>query len=362
MKEKAIKFIDKNFIRNILRFMSIFYRRQREFRYVDLQNYKKFLLIRPGGIGDATLLLPLLKFLKSKGKEVDVLCMKRNKSVFKVFLELGYLENIYLLEKPGDLIRCAQNKYDCVMDTEQSFSVAVLITKLIRSKLTIGFHMNFRRNFYDYFVIYRQDRYEAQSFLDLLKPFNIRETLNKKDLILKKLKLTVSKNNDFQTSLQNSLAVFVGASMKWRRLDPGFFEEILDKVSKKFSKIFIIGGKDGEEVSKILGKKYNNVVNLCGQTSIRETLFLLQNSQAFIGSDSGPLHLAVLAGVPKIVAIFGPGVDTKWGYPNLMLILKNDLPCNPCSYGNFSQPVFCPFIEEHFKNIDVGPAITFLSK
>ena len=43
---------------------------------------KNILIIRPGGIGDAIFLLPVIKALKNEGVIIDILCENRNAQVF----------------------------------------------------------------------------------------------------------------------------------------------------------------------------------------------------------------------------------------------------------------------------------------
>ncbi len=50
-----------------------------------IKSLEKILIIRPGGMGDAILLLPILKTLSIKFEhlKIDILCEERNRGVFK---------------------------------------------------------------------------------------------------------------------------------------------------------------------------------------------------------------------------------------------------------------------------------------
>ena len=68
--------------------------------------------------------------------------------------------------------------------------------------------------------------------------------------------------------------------------------------------------------------------------SVGELLVLMQAMRLFIGSDSGPMHLASLAGLP-LVAIFGP-TDPVENAPfpgSRQRVLRRDVGCNPCREG-----------------------------
>jgi heptosyltransferase-1 len=68
--------------------------------------------------------------------------------------------------------------------------------------------------------------------------------------------------------------------------------------------------------------------------SLGMLLRLLGQASVFIGSDSGPMHLASLAGRP-IVAIFGPTDPVENApFPGLPVrLVRTDVGCNPCREG-----------------------------
>lgn len=63
-------------------------------------------------------------------------------------------------------------------------------------------------------------------------------------------------------------------------------------------------------------------------------LALLARGSLFVGSDSGPLHLAALVGCP-IVAVFGPTDPVENApYPGVpSRVVRRDVGCNPCREG-----------------------------
>lgn len=68
--------------------------------------------------------------------------------------------------------------------------------------------------------------------------------------------------------------------------------------------------------------------------SIAALLALLCRASLFIGGDSGPLHLAALAGLPLVV-VFGP-TDLVENAPFAgagLRVLRRDVGCNPCREG-----------------------------
>jgi heptosyltransferase-2 len=97
--------------------------------------------------------------------------------------------------------------------------------------------------------------------------------------------------------------------------------------------VLLLGDKSetqwAEPIAATLGQ---HVTNLVGRTSIIETAAAIQHAEAFVGNDSGLMHLAEAVGVP-VIALFGPTVKAFGYYPSLAAskVIERDIPCRPCS-------------------------------
>ncbi len=75
---------------------------------------------------------------------------------------------------------------------------------------------------------------------------------------------------------------------------------------------------------------HSAVVNLVGKTSLTQLAALLKHSQAAVGPDSGPGHLAAALGTPYI-ALFGPTSARRTApYGCEHLVVQAELDCMPC--------------------------------
>lgn len=72
-------------------------------------------------------------------------------------------------------------------------------------------------------------------------------------------------------------------------------------------------------------------INFCGHTaSLKEVITLFQHSHLLVTNDSGPGHLAALAGIPAIV-LFGPESPVKYApLGDKITTLFANLSCSPC--------------------------------
>ncbi|MHB8055447.1 MAG: glycosyltransferase [Candidatus Aminicenantales bacterium] len=130
------------------------------------------------------------------------------------------------------------------------------------------------------------------------------------------------------------IAMAPGAAWEFRRWPVERFIELGRWLQETYgARILILAGKAEEALSGQIEKGLiaGKIVNLAGQTTIREMASLLKFCRFFIGNDSGPMHVAVAAGVTA-VGLFGPGDYARfrpWGPDHAVVHLG--LTCNPCS-------------------------------
>lgn len=96
--------------------------------------------------------------------------------------------------------------------------------------------------------------------------------------------------------------------------------------------IVLTGSTADRPMTETIGAQLNNVphVNLAGSLDLLELAGVLSTLDVFVGSDTGPMHLAAAVGTP-VVALFGPADPRRYGpRGDRERILRVDLPCSPC--------------------------------
>ena len=84
------------------------------------------------------------------------------------------------------------------------------------------------------------------------------------------------------------------------------------------------------------------IVDLCGRTSVAAAVALLRGAAAFVGNDSGLMHLAGALGVPT-VGLFG-STNPAWTAPlgpATRVLAADGFPCRPCYRRTCNQDRFC---------------------
>ncbi|MDQ3547194.1 MAG: glycosyltransferase family 9 protein [Chloroflexota bacterium] len=117
----------------------------------------------------------------------------------------------------------------------------------------------------------------------------------------------------------------------------------------------LIGDDDASDAAATVRAGAPSSVDLTGKTTLQELAAVLSRARLVVGGDSFIGHLAAAVGTP-VVSIFGPSNADAWrpagalnwdgrcSPPGASLVVRHDLPCEPCIYTGFrlGRPAGCP--------------------
>lgn len=318
------------------------------------------IIIRPGGIGDAILLIPAVNALKKicPDIQITILAEKRNASAFKL---CPYADEVLCYDNLKELLKALRGGYDVAIDSEQWHRLSAVIARLTGAPVSVGYATNERKKLFSHPVSYAHDDYETDSFLNLLRPLGITVT----DQIMAPFLVVPETSRTKAVTLLENLAskpfvtIFPGASIPERRWGTDKFEAVAQKLSAKDIAIVVVGGK-GEETdgNRIIDGRRG--LNLAGKTSLIETAAIIEKSSVLLSGDSGVLHLGVGLGRPT-VSLFGPGIANKWApRGDSHIVINKKLPCSPCT--KFGYTPKCPINATCMANITVAEVVAAVEK
>jgi ADP-heptose:LPS heptosyltransferase len=310
------------------------------------------LLIRPGGIGDAVLLIPLIRSLKNiyPAIHVTVLAEQRNSGVFSL---ISCVDRLLCYDRPMELLQVLRCSYDIVIDTEQWHRLSAVVARIAAAPVKIGFDTNERRRMFTRPIPYSHDDYEAVSFAHLLKPLGIEAGgvemgtpfLSVPDDVSRKAAGLLEMLHD-----QTFVTIFPGASIAERRWGADRFRRVAEMLSIFGIKTVVVGGKEDRQQGKVITAGGLGL-NLAGMTMLSESAAVIQKSSLLLSGDSGVLHIAVGLGVPT-VSLFGPGRAKKWApQGDRHIVINKRLPCSPCTTFGTTPP--CPINAQCMRDISV---------
>jgi heptosyltransferase-2 len=89
-------------------------------------------------------------------------------------------------------------------------------------------------------------------------------------------------------------------------------------------------GSDRESTARVQSHSGHSLVDLAGQTDLKEAMALISRCRLFISNDSGLMHVAGALGVPT-VAIFGSTNPEATSPPGKRsVVVHHAVPCGPC--------------------------------
>jgi ADP-heptose:LPS heptosyltransferase len=322
--------------------------------------FNHFLIIRPGGIGDAVMLIPMIYSIKRTYPmaEITVLAEKRNSSVF---LLCPLLDNLIHYDKPMEMIRVFRQHYDVVIDTEQWHYLSAIVTRLLRAPMSIGFATNERKKLFTHQISYSHDAYESDSFLKLLEPLNIPESAATQPPYLLIPEAAQKKGVNLLADLKGKpfVVIFPGASISERHWGVDRFRKVTEKINSLKIPVVVVGGnEDASDGKSIVDGNFGQ--NIAGKTSLVETAAVIEKSSVLVSGDSGILHIGVGLGKPT-VSLFGPGIAKKWApRGDRHIVLNKGLTCSPCT--RFGYTPRCPINAKCMADITVEDVVAAIEK
>jgi lipopolysaccharide heptosyltransferase II len=299
---------------------------------------KSILIIRPGGIGDAVLLIPAITSIQKEHPDViiDILAEKRNSDVFSL---CPGIRKLFLYDKEWGLFHVLRGSYDIVIDTEQWYRLSAVVAFLTRAPLRIGFDTNIRRSMFNRLITYRQEDYEIESFLKLTKEiYGKIPDISTPFISIPEESTEKVKQRIYPLADNKIIAIFPGGSLPEKRWSEENFKKVAVSLHKEGHNIVAIGGQGDRISGDLITQASPNSLNLCGELGLVETAALLKEAALLVTNDSGIMHLAAGLGT-KTVSIFGPGNPEKWAPRGKgHVFISAGTKCSPCTLFGHIPP------------------------
>jgi len=110
------------------------------------------------------------------------------------------------------------------------------------------------------------------------------------------------------------VAIHPGASVAYKLWPRSHFVDLVKQLHEKGCQVVWVGAgtMDNDIVNDIHSQlESSGTINLCNRLSFVQLTAVYTRCKFFIGSDSGPMHLAASTGIP-VFALFGPSDESIW--------------------------------------------------
>lgn len=311
----------------------------------------RILVIRPGGLGDAVLLLPTLAALRQYfgPVRVDVLGEKRNLGIFMI-PEPDPAGGRLLSYEGGTLSvfrSLRKENYDLVMDTEQYHHLSTLVGQMIRPRFFCGFDTLGRKRLHTHTAPYSPDRYEPLAFLDLVSTVTGREySFDPETPFLQVRQEYQDQAGELLKSANikgRDLAIIAPTGSMPHKLWPtDRYVRVAQGLADMGLFLVAAGGADAKQAGSALARALgpDKLLDMTGRTTLPQIAAICAKAKLFVGPDTGVLHIALGVGAAT-VSLFGPGNPEKWAPRGPRhRALSSGLDCSPCTRKGQTRP--CP--------------------
>ncbi len=318
----------------------------------------------PNWIGDAVMALPFISGLKETfpQAEIIIICkdwvadMYENHPAASKIIPVSKddIDGFSGTRKTGKSLQ--SENLDVFYTLTDSFRSAAIMWWSGAQK-RIGFKSQMRSLLLTEAIeIPKKKMHRSQKYLCLLDPE--KRTSDSPGIHLTENEKLWAKEELEKMGHENPVALFPFSVASSRSIPNSKIKEWLSGSSHLY---FIFGsGADAERASVLINEcPFLNLINLCGQYSMRESMALISRCQFALAADSGLGHIAGGLGIPTI-SLFGAG-DSDITKPNGTQsgIIDKHVHCSPCRKNqcfNREDPLLC------FKEIsqkDINIAINF---
>jgi heptosyltransferase-2 len=294
------------------------------------------LVIRFSSMGDIIVQTPFLKWLKSilPKSNIHFLTLKMNKDLID---EVECIDSLHLYEKKTSLRSfCkelkANNSFDLIIDlhgTTRSFLTKLFMWNIpslsvdkrrIERFLLVKTKLNFLK---------KTPSQHSRTILDFHRIFDNPEGSD----------YTMVSNASIQekNSQEAFFVIAPGASFGPKRYPIESFKDLAIEILTSYPDIkckILAGEKDNFcNVFNSLDRYSSRIINLQGQTNLKDSLSEVEGASFLLSNDSLMGHIAQSAGVPALV-IYGPTSEDFGFAPNTPLskaFSVDGLWCRPCS-------------------------------
>lgn len=294
----------------------------------------KALVVKLSSLGDILHVLPAVcAFKEQTGAEIDWAVHPAFAPLVRCFRCVGRVIEIprhhVLAGLRGTLRELRRERYDLVLDF-QGLAKSALVARLVRGMRRIA--PSYAREGSGLFFRERagrldRSRHAVEQAFDTLRYLGLKRPeapLAASDFILPEVARPAG------APLVALAPVSRWATKNW---PPEKFSAVVRLLGAAWpgARFLVFGGKDDAAVgAEIAAALPGRAENLCGKTSIAETLALLTRCDLLIANDTGPVHMAAAVGT-RCLVVFGatrPEWTGPWGVGHRVVVAG--LPCQPC--------------------------------
>lgn len=328
---------------------------------------KRILVRMPNWLGDLVMATPILTDLRHRWPEAKITAQCQG-VLGTVIQGDPHIDEVLNFKKPKNLLRRQSLDEVLIPLKEGDYDLGILLTNSLSSafwfwragvKNSIGYGTHGRSWLLDYPIPFpekRKTQHLVITYKMLLEPLGIAVSKTAPRLYLTPQEQQAAQDRLREYGInRDDLLIGInpgaayGSAKCW--LPERFKQLTQELLNFPKAKIVYFGDKVGAPLGAEICKGFpERVINLAGQTTLRELLALIERCSLFLTNDSGPMHAASALGIP-LIALFGSTSDVATGPYNGGHVIHKHVPCSPCYRRE------CPIDFRCMKSIEVNEVL-----
>jgi heptosyltransferase-1 len=294
----------------------------KKLREVFYMTYKNILIVKLSAIGDVIHALPVANALKKCYPEARITWVVE-KAAYDLLTNNPDIDEIIVFDKPkfksfsgfishapSFISRLREAKFDLALDLQGLFKSGMINflsgaeTRLVYENTREGSHLLSKRIVGD-----NSKGHVVERCLDVARFLGCKVDTPVFTIVVPPEQQILTKRIAAQAGLDIEMPYVVlalGANWSNKIWPFEHFATLSDQLYSDNIIPVMIGGP-GEQIvaEQILARTRIPPIDLTGKTTLKQLAFVVQQASAFVGGDTGPMHLSAALGTPT-VALMGP--------------------------------------------------------
>ena len=322
-------------------------------------SYTNILIVKLSAIGDVIHALPVVPALKKCFPQARITWVVE-KPAYDILTNNPYIDEIIIFDKAnfktlGGLLRHAPEfvaklkarRFDLALDLQGLFKSSAIVflsgagTRLVYENAREGSQLLSRRVVGSYSAGHVVERY-----LDVVRGLGCQVDQPVFPVVITADEVKRTRSIMAHAGLSEGtpyVVMALGANWPNKIWPAEKFAELCDRLytAEKFIPVVIGGPGDGPLLARLLAKVQIPPISLVGKTSLKQLAYVIKNASAFVGGDTGPMHLSAALDIPTI-ALMGPTDQIRNGpYGNTHRVILADRQCIGCWQRKCSEGWDC---------------------
>jgi lipopolysaccharide heptosyltransferase II len=137
-----------------------------------------------------------------------------------------------------------------------------------------------------------------------------------------------------RSTRQLRIAVHVGAGTAAKQWPADHWRELIARLVVRLgAEVVLVGGRGERIIARriIEPSPYPGMIDWTGQLGLEELAAVIEQSDLFVGADSGPAHLAAAVGTRTVVLFSGTNDPRQWRpWGTGVTVVRREVRCSPC--------------------------------